>query len=281
MRIETTANTQGSRVAVATMARELMYRANWDADEWISRTDVAGGSKLGAALIQLSGLSLVSSRMLTELVTTYAGADGRIGSTERTRLLDDVERITKNIPAPSQPGKWEPNQPTGVLVRWLLGRADVDFDGRVTKADVALGSEWAMSMLDLAQGVRALDMAGIERLARTRVPHDDPAVSVKLLSRTLQGDVARRVGEAQTVWSLARASVSVFDTDQDLRLSVRDGRTAADTIKLLAKPHDHASVGDVAEMLARFDVSSLDGTQRPDGRLDATEQAAYQAARRG
>jgi hypothetical protein len=267
-------------VAVATMARELMYRANWNADEWISSTDVQGGSKIGAALLQLSGLSLLSPRMLNVLVSKYAGADERIGSSERTRLLDDIERITKDSPTPDQPGSWDPNPPTGVLVRWLLGRADVDFDGRVSNADVRLGSEWASSMLDLAAGVRVLDMDGIEHLARTRVPHDDPAVSVKLLARTLQSDVARRVGEAQTVLSLARASVSIFDKDQDLRLSVRDGKMAAATIKLLTTPHDHASVAEVAAMLGRFDVTSLDGAQRPDGRLDPNEYAAYEAARR-
>jgi hypothetical protein len=284
MRIEAVANAaeaaRAPRVAVATMARELMYRANWDADEWIGPNDVRNGSKLGAALLKLGGLSLMSSRTLNELVTRYAGADQRIGSAERTHLLDDIEQITRDIPTPQQPGRWEPNPPTGVLVRWLLGRADVDFDGRVTRADTKLGSEWAMSMLDLAKGVRSLDMAGIEHLARTRVPHDDPAVSVKLLATTLRSDVARRTNEAQQVLSLARASVSVFDADQDLRLSAHDGKSAAVTIKLLGTPHDHATVADIAEMLARFDVSSLDGSQQPDGRLDRTEYSAYLAARR-
>ncbi len=148
MRIGSAAAAQAApRVAVATMARELMYRANWNADEWISPADVAGGSKIGAALLQLSGLSIVSSRMLNEFVSRYAGADQRIGATERTRLLDDIERITTDIPTPTEPGRWEPNPPTGVLVRWLLGRADVDFDGRVSASDVTLGSEWAASML--------------------------------------------------------------------------------------------------------------------------------------
>jgi hypothetical protein len=280
MRIESMASDPAPRVAVATMARELMYRANWNADEWLGSSDVEGGSKLTAAIMKLSGLSLVSPQMLDKLVASYAGADHRVGSTERTRLLDDIEQITKDIPSLKQPKSWPPNQPTGVLVRWLLGRADVDFDGRVTRQDVQLGSEWAASMLDLATGVRSLDMDGIEHLARTRVPNDDPAVSVKLLSRTLQGDVARRVNEGQSVLSLARASVSVFDTDQDLRLSLHDGKAAAGTIKLLDTPHDHATVAEVAAMLSRFDVSSLDGSQHPDGRLDASEYGAYQAARR-
>jgi hypothetical protein len=282
MRIESGMSSAGSpRVAVATVARELMYRANWNADEWIGSTDVeVGGSKLAAALLQLSGLNLMSPQMLVKLVGTYAGADQRIGTTERTHLLDDIEQITKDIPTKSEPGRWEPNPPTGVLVRWLLGRADVDFDGRVTKGDVQLGSEWAASMLDMAKGVRSLDMDGIEHLARTRAPNDDPAVSVHMLSRTVANDVARRVDEAQNVLSLARASVSVFDTDQDLRLSVHDGRTAADTIKLLSTPHDHATVADVAAMLSRFDTTSLDGSQRPDGRLDVDEYGAYLAARR-
>ncbi len=270
----------GARTSISTTARELMYRANWYPDRYVNQFDVRGGSKLGAALMQLAGSTSLDEDAVRGVVERYAGADRRIGSGERTKLLDDIAAITRTMPKAGTPKAWPAKPPLGVHLRWIMAMSDVDFDGRISTADVRRGSEWASAVLELADGVTSLDEGGVERAARRAFPSDDPVVSVMLLSNVAVQTVSQRASVAMSIPDIARAHLQVFDGDQDLRLSTSDGRSAAITLAMLGASKQAVGVDSVIELLQRFDVRSADGSAAPDGRIDPTEMRTYNAARR-
>lgn len=260
--------------SVNQVARAMMYEANRVPNATVDNHDAAFGEKIASAIQKLAGTDAVDFDGVRGIVTKFSGKDGHVGKREFAALSQAIQGITQSINDPIN----RPNYPKLTFdesARFWMQWADVNHDARIDDRDRAQHSDFA-ELTQMILKEKSLTENSLKVAVKKMHSDQTPESNMYLFSTSMIYGLGFMRKESESIGDIARSQLSVFDDNQDLRLTNTDKRAAELTRKLAGV--DVMRAVDIEESLLRWDTQDATGNPGQDGRLDKQEYRAYYVA---